>query len=100
MGTALREYLAETPGISLQATLELGEPLDGFIKASPDVVVDLSLGPAVDENGPQLVRAGLPYIVGATGYLPETLKQLRELSAERETPVLVAIGLFVATPKN
>lgn len=88
MGQALLEYLDGIPGITASATLELGEPLEPFAKEC-QVAVDLSIGSAVDTHGPQLVKAGVAYIVGATGYKPQTVDALREASAQSGAPVLV-----------
>jgi len=89
MGTALRRYVEGIEDITVHATLEKGESFEAFIGLKPEVVVDLSLGPAVDEHAAQIVSAGLPYIVGATGYSDDTLSRLLHLSAEHNTPVLV-----------
>lgn len=89
MGTALREYLTTCPDIRLHAELEAGDSLAGFVAAAPEVVADLSLGHAVDQNAPAIVNAGIPLIIGATGYSPATLTQLQELASNRTTPVLI-----------
>lgn len=89
MGTALREHLAGEPDIALHATLEMGEPLAAFIAARPDLALDLSLGRGVDEHGPAIAEAGIPYIVGATGYAATTVDKLRDAAARNGTPVLI-----------
>jgi len=89
MGTALRRYLEGIDDITIHATLEKGESIDAFIGLKPDVVIDLSMGSAVDAHAAQIVSAGLPYIVGATGYSKDTLSRLLHLSEEHNTPVLV-----------
>jgi len=89
MGSALREHLAGEPEIALAATLEVDQPLDAFIALRPDVAVDLSLGRGVDAHGPAIVEAGIPYIVGATGYSAATLKRLGELAERTGTAVLI-----------
>jgi len=89
MGTALRRHLEGVQDIAIYATLEKGESVEAFIGLKPEVVVDLSLGPAVDAHAAQIVSAGLPYIVGATGYSEDTLNKLRSLAEQHATPVLV-----------
>lgn len=89
MGIALRSHLESEPGISVHCTLEQSEPLARFIRAKPDVVVDLSLGSAVDEHGCDIVSATLPYIVGATGYNPATVNRLRIAAEQSGSPVLL-----------
>ena len=76
MGGTLTEHISATPDLNLSACLEVGESLEGFIASALDVVVDFSLGSAVAENGPPLVSARLPYIIGATNVSRDTLKRI------------------------
>lgn len=89
MGQAFRSYVEEQADLSLAATLPRGGNLGQFLAAGPQVVVDLSLGQAVDKHGPAIVEARRPYIVGATGYSAATLDRLRELAAQLASPVLI-----------
>jgi 4-hydroxy-tetrahydrodipicolinate reductase len=89
MGTALREHLAGLGDIVLHCQLEQGQALAQFIAQRPDVVIDLSLGAGVDAQGPEIAGAGLPYIVGATGYQPETVERLRTAAQLSGAPVLI-----------
>ncbi len=89
MGTALAAYLESLDDIRLHATLEIGEQCGPFIATGCDVVLDLSVGAAVEVNGPQIVESALPYIVGATGYRSETVPQLRELAQRSGSAVLL-----------
>jgi 4-hydroxy-tetrahydrodipicolinate reductase len=89
MGHALHAALADQPDIELAAELGRDGDLKGFISAKPDVVVDLSTGLAVDSHGAAIVGAGLPYIVGATGYQPATVEALRAASQRSGAAVLV-----------
>lgn len=89
MGTALREHLAGRDDIILHCRLERGEALAGFLEQHPDVIVDLSLGAGVDAQGPDIAAAGVPYIVGATGYQLATVERLREAALGSGAPVLI-----------
>lgn len=89
MGRTLIEHLETVPDLAVGACLEDNEPLEQFIASRPDVVVDFSLGQAVDIHGPTIVSAGLPYIVGATGLSGETLVELARLAEDKNTPVLI-----------
>jgi 4-hydroxy-tetrahydrodipicolinate reductase len=89
MGTALREHLSTVADIELRALLELGESLDRFLAAKPKVVVDLSLGAAVAEHGAEIVKAGIPYIIGATGLSAEAISALTQASESSGSPVLI-----------
>jgi 4-hydroxy-tetrahydrodipicolinate reductase len=89
MGTALGAYLESVEDVSLACTLDSDGDAAAFIGEGPDVVVDLSRGHVVDAVGPKVVRAGIPYIVGATGYRPETIELLTGLSDAADAPVLI-----------
>lgn len=90
MGTALREHLAGVDDIALAGELSSGGSVAELLAAAPDVVVDLSKGPGVDSHGPAIVKASVPYIVGATGYRPETLELLTGLADAADSAVLIA----------
>lgn len=96
MGLALRAHLADISGISLQAELEQGENVSSFIASQPDIVVDLSVGPAVDSHGPQIVEAQIPYIIGATGIDPETVDKMASLARSSNTAVLLVPNFSLA----
>jgi 4-hydroxy-tetrahydrodipicolinate reductase len=89
MGTALREHLEGIDDIVLAATLDSDGDAKEFLAADLSVVVDLSRGHVVDAIGPQVVKASIPYIVGATGYRPETIELLTGLSDAADSPVLI-----------
>ena len=89
MGSALASHLEDVADIQLHAALEANEDCGPFIAAGCDVVLDLSVGAAVNVNGPLIVESALPYIVGATGYRSETVQQLRELAQRSGSPVLL-----------
>ena len=96
MGLALRGHLAESSDISWHAELVRGGGLAPFIACQPEVVVDLSTGPAVDAHGPQIVAAKIPYIIGATGLSQNTLDKLASLASSSNTPVLVVPNFSLA----
>jgi 4-hydroxy-tetrahydrodipicolinate reductase len=89
MGGALRAYLEGVDDVFLCATLNSGGSIAALLAAMPEVVVDLSTGPALDEHGVAVVDAGIPYVIGATGYGEGTLERLREASDRSGAPVLV-----------
>ena len=89
MGRELFSYLSEVDDIEVGGTMSSSDCVDSFLARQPDVVVDLSKGPGVDAHGPRIVAARRPYIVGATGYSENTLRELEKLAAETSTPVLI-----------
>jgi len=89
MGTALRGHLASAPDIELAAEHTRHTDLQEFLRHELDVVVDLSKGEGVDTHGPAVVKRGIPYIVGATGYKPVTIELLTGLSDAADSPVLI-----------
>jgi 4-hydroxy-tetrahydrodipicolinate reductase len=89
MGTALLEALRGAPEITLVAEHTRHTDLGEFLAHDLDVVVDLSKGEGVDTHGPAVVKRGIPYIVGATGYKPVTVELLTGLSDAADSPVLI-----------
>ncbi|MCC7478186.1 4-hydroxy-tetrahydrodipicolinate reductase [bacterium] len=89
MGQACEAALLAAPDMHLEGSLGRDGDVFAFLSETLDVVVDLSLGHAVDQHGEQVVRAGKPYIVGATGYSSATLEALRAASAASGSPVLI-----------
>jgi 4-hydroxy-tetrahydrodipicolinate reductase len=89
MGQTLAQYLKDIPDITLAACLEAGEPAGPFLASACTVVLDLSLGRAVEAHGPGIVAAGKAYIVGATGYSAAAVAGLERASAASGAPVLL-----------
>lgn len=89
MGTALAAHLEDVEDINIHATLEIDGDCQSFVQAGCGIILDLSTGPAVDVNGPLIVSAGLPYIVGATGYQAGTVDVLRRAAERSSSPVLL-----------
>jgi 4-hydroxy-tetrahydrodipicolinate reductase len=89
MGKTLTEHIDNMPDLEVGACLEINEALTEFIDRKPDVVVDFSLDSAVSNHGPAIVKAGLPYIIGATGISQDTLNELGQLADSHNTPVLI-----------
>jgi 4-hydroxy-tetrahydrodipicolinate reductase len=82
MGSTLVNYLATVDDIALLAILDSDASVEVFLAAQPDVIVDLSLGPAVDVHGPRVAASGIPYIIGATGFKAETVEVMREAASQ------------------
>jgi 4-hydroxy-tetrahydrodipicolinate reductase len=89
MGTALVDAVAKVGDIELVAQHTRHSDLNEFFGHELDVVVDLSTGPGVDTHGPAVVKRGIPYIVGATGYKPVTIELLTGLADAADSPVLI-----------
>lgn len=89
MGQAFLATLEASADLRLHCSLEQGSPVEDFVAARPDVAVDLSLGHAVDAHGVAIVEAGIPYVIGATGYGTVTVEALRKASAASGSPVLI-----------
>jgi 4-hydroxy-tetrahydrodipicolinate reductase len=90
MGTALCGYLRGCEDMELIGSKSRDDKLEPLLSAGLDCIVDLSNGEGVDANGPSVVAAGIPYIVGATGYELATVERMRSMSSETGSPVLIA----------
>lgn len=89
MGSALRTHLETVPDIDWAAELRSGGDISAFLAQAPEVAVDLSTGPAVDQHALAVVEAGVPYVIGATGYSAVMLESLRQAAERRGSPVLI-----------
>jgi len=89
MGQILDQRIAQLADMHVGCRLEVNEPVAPFIASGPDVVVDFSLGSAVERHGPELVAAHLPYIIGATAIPHAAIDLLADLASEHGTPVLI-----------
>ena len=89
MGQAFIEYSNITPDLEVCAAIDKDDAVTCILDSQPDVVLDLSLGAAVSVNGPVIVGAALPCVIGATGVTEQTLQTLSGLADENGTPVLL-----------
>jgi len=89
MGKSLREHLTSVNDIHVHSELEAGGSVPAFVASRPDVVVDLSVGASVDIHGLEIVKANIPYIIGATGVGSNTLDMMAGLAEDSNTPVLL-----------
>lgn len=89
MGSALLEYAGSSDDLQVVASTVRGDGLEAVLDSNADCVVDLSKGEAVDANGPSIVSAGLPYIIGATGFSNDTVERMSSISSERNSAVLI-----------
>ena len=89
MGLALLDALEKVDDIVLEAQHTSQGDLGEFLGHELDAVVDLSTGPGVDAHGPAIVKRGIPYIIGATGYSAGTVELLTGLADAADSPVLI-----------
>lgn len=60
-----------------------------FLALKPDVVVDVSVGSAVVENIPYVLKAGIKTVIGATGIPTDTINEFEKLTAENNVCCLI-----------
>jgi 4-hydroxy-tetrahydrodipicolinate reductase len=89
MGCAFRSYCEETGEFAISAMADAEDPLDPVLESQADVVLDLSVGPAVEQHGLKIVAARLPYVIGATGIGAAAVEGLRQAADDSGTPVLL-----------
>ncbi len=89
MGQACEAALLAAPDMHLEGSLGRNGSLAAFLSDTLDVVVDLSLGHAVDQHGVEIVKAGKPYIIGATGFSSATVEALSAAAIASGSPVLI-----------
>lgn len=81
MGSRAVTALREADGISLVAALGSSDPLDSLLENRPDVVVELTVPAATEDNVRWLVEHDFHVVVGTTGWSDDRLDRLRDLQA-------------------
>lgn len=107
MGTVAREALHETGeyccGLARVADSQrrIFDSLEAVIARNPDVLLDLTTQPGSFEIALSAVRAGLPTVVGASGWRDEEFAQLDAAAKERGVGALIvpnfSIGAVLMT---
>src|SRR5690349_23566523 len=82
MGSTTVEAVEAADGLELAARLGRGDDLEAGLKGV-DVAVIFSVPDVVLEHVLTCVRLGVHAVVGATGWTPERLHQVREALDER-----------------
>lgn len=92
MGQLFLRLIDETDGFELHAGLSSRDPLDEILGA--DLVVDVTV-PAVSPGiVEKAVRAGIPVLVGTSGWSEPRLADLRRVVAEVDGPGVLVIPNF------
>lgn len=89
MGRAFRSYCEKTDEFTITAMMDADDPLSRVLESRADAVLDLSVGPAVEQHGLEVVSAGLPYVIGVTGIGAVAVAGLRKAADDSGTPVLL-----------
>jgi len=91
MGRQTCAAVQADPGLALVAQVDLGDPLTDLTDAGTEVVVDFTRPDAVMGTVEFAITAGLPVVVGTTGFDAERLAAVRAWLADRpDVGVLVA----------
>jgi 4-hydroxy-tetrahydrodipicolinate reductase len=78
LGVVACAAIAATDDLTVAATLSRGGDLGAFLAAGLDVVLDCTIYPATVEITRSAIAAGLPVVVGATGWTADDVQALRE----------------------
>lgn len=91
VGTAICTAVTAADDLDLVATVDQGDPLETFVSAQTQVVVDFTNPSVVMDNLKFLVDNGIHAVVGTTGFDDARLEQVRGWLADRpDTGVLIA----------
>lgn len=66
---------------------------DVLTEANPDVLVDFTIAKAAVENVKAAANAGLPVVVGTTGFSDEQMKEMEKSIQEAEIPAIIASNM-------
>ncbi len=91
MGSHAVAAIDAADGLSLVAQLGSSDPISDVLEAHPDVVIELTVPKATEENVRFLVEHDIPVVVGTSGWSAERIARLRELVDEHpNAKVLIA----------
>lgn len=91
MGSEAVRAVEAAEGLELVARLGRGDSLEGLVETGAQVMIDLSVPSATEDNVRFAVEHGIHCVVGATGWDDERLARLEQLLDERP-----AIGVLIA----
>jgi 4-hydroxy-tetrahydrodipicolinate reductase len=78
LGVVACAAIDATDDLTVAATLSRGGDLGAFLAAGLDVVLDCTIYPATVEITRSAIAAGLPVVIGATGWTADDVQALRE----------------------
>lgn len=91
MGSEAVRAVEAAEGLELVARLGRGDSLEGLVETGAQVMIDLSVPSATEDNVRFAVEHGIHCVVGATGWDDERLARLEQLLDERP-----GIGVLIA----
>jgi len=78
LGVVACAAIDATDDLTVAATLSRGGDLGAFLAAGLDVVLDCTIYPATVDITSSAIAAGLPVVIGATGWTADDVQTLRE----------------------
>jgi 4-hydroxy-tetrahydrodipicolinate reductase len=91
MGSEVVKAVSSAQGLSLVATLDIGDPLDKLATSGAHVVVDFTTPDAVMANLEFLIKAGINAVVGTTGFDAKKIEKVQSLLKDHpKVGVLIA----------
>ncbi len=91
VGATMVQAVQDAEGLTLSASVDVGDPLSELVDAGTEVVIDFTHPSAVMDNLKFLIDNGINAVVGTTGFTDERLDQVKEwLSAKPDVAVLIA----------
>lgn len=91
MGQEVVKAVESEEGLTLVGQSDLGDDLAKLIaEKNAQVVVDFTTSEAAFENTKSIIAAGVHPLIGTSGLLPDQVKELQELCAEKALGGLIA----------
>ena len=91
VGATMVQAVQDAEGLTLSASVDVGDPLSELVDAGTEVVIDFTHPSAVMDNLKFLIDNGIDAVIGTTGFTDERLDQVKEwLSAKPDVAVLIA----------
>nr|BFF14435.1 hypothetical protein GCM10025699_57380 [Microbacterium flavescens] len=98
LGTFIVDLIGRTPDLELHAGLSSRDDLDRIVGA--DLVVDVThpaVSPGIVEHA---VRAGIPVLVGTSGWSSERIAKLSTVVADVAGPGVLVVPNFSSAPSS
>ena len=97
MGSEAVKAVEAAEGLDLVAAIDHSDSLQGLVDAQAEVLIDLTVPAASEDNVRFGVEHGIHCVVGTTGWDDEKLARLEQLLGERpEVGVLIAPNFSIA----
>ncbi|MGC1855101.1 MAG: 4-hydroxy-tetrahydrodipicolinate reductase [Candidatus Aquirickettsiella sp.] len=97
MGQITAKTIKQDPALDLVAETHTSDELKkSLLSSKTDIVIDFTNASVVFENTKSIILAGVHPVIGTSGLLPEQIKELQNLCAEKKLGGIIAPNFCIA----